>query len=364
MTQQRRPDRRLAGRGGDIDHGFYIAEHCLRLPGLELDTAYTAVVSGDGHLRSHAGGADTVHFNSDGAPRHPDLELQPVGQNLLLASVPHTRRMRPSRLRAFLVPFDAVSGPARPPKRRATTSLRSPRSTTSPCRRRRAAPAQHHEREHREVVHLLPRPGGRDPADVRPLVPGRRRPDLGERQRDVRGVRDRPDRRPVPALARVQRLHPARRSHGRPRSDASSTPEGTMCSRFELEQRRSDLPRNLCHPDSVATGWCREHRHDGSERLADRGFNGDLVVRVDATLSSGETSETTYVLPAGSGSCVGVCSAPGPSEFAVATIGGTMHLTQTLGRRPAERRRLRVADLGRDREPDRLRRTRRPADRP
>ncbi len=108
-----------------------------------------------------------------------------------------------------------------------------------------------------------------------------------------------------------------------------STPEGTRCSRFEWNSGESDVPVTMCHPDSVATGGVESTGTAGSERLSDRGFNGDLVVRVDATLSSGETSETTYVLPAGSGSCVGVCSPPAPSEFAVATIGGTMHVSQS-----------------------------------
>jgi hypothetical protein len=107
------------------------------------------------------------------------------------------------------------------------------------------------------------------------------------------------------------------------------TVQGTACGRYTFDSADLGLPRTLCFSDSLATGGAESSGTPGSERLADRGFNGELVVRVDATLSSGETSETTYLLPAGFGDCVGVCVGPPPSVFNVATIGGTMHLTET-----------------------------------
>src|SRR5690606_6583841 len=88
------------------DHGYYIAEHCLRLPGLELDTVYRAVISGV-DVFGRAPADHTVTFNSDGAPGHAGLELQPVGQNLLLVTTPHTPAETVDT-RAFLVPYDAA----------------------------------------------------------------------------------------------------------------------------------------------------------------------------------------------------------------------------------------------------------------
>jgi hypothetical protein len=108
-----------------------------------------------------------------------------------------------------------------------------------------------------------------------------------------------------------------------------ATPEGTQCGRLDADSVELELPRVLCRADRLDTGGAEATGSPGAERLADRGFDGSLVLRVDAVLSSGETSETTYLLPAGAGSCAGTCAPPDDAEFAVATIGGTMHVTQS-----------------------------------
>ncbi len=309
----------------DVDHGLYIAEHCLRLPGLELDTAYTAVISGS-DVFGRTPAASTVHFNSDGAPRHPDLELQPVGQNLLLASVAHAPDENIS-IRAYLVP--AADAPTCSTAEGAIPQL-GPLTTVdhvavgSAEQLRLNITSDNTEK----AVHSYRVPEGATLLMCARWYPGGDAPTWESENATYE------------ASAIVQsadRFLPSLEFSGfTPRDERTvdlrvtvSTPEGTVCSRFVLNSADLGLPRILCHPDSVATGGVESTGTPGSERLADRGFSGDLVVRVDATLSSGETSETTYVLPAGSGSCVGVCSAPGPSEFGVATIGGTMHLTET-----------------------------------
>ncbi len=304
--------------------GLYIAEHCLRLTDLELDTVYTAVVSGiDSFGRTPPD--HTLTFNSDGAPRHPDLELQPVGQNLLLASVPH-RPDETVSTRAFLVPHDDAPTCS---TAEGTASELGPLTTVdhvavSAAERLRLNVTS----DTTEKAVLSYRvPEGATLLMCARWFPGGDAPtwESDNANFEASAVVQSADRY-LPSLEFTSFT---------PRDDRTvdlqvsvATAEGTTCSRLSWDNA-TDLPLTLCHPDSVATGGAESTGTDGSERLADRGFTGDLVVRVDAILSSGETSETTYVLPAGFGSCVGVCSPPGPSEYAVATIGGTMHLTES-----------------------------------
>jgi hypothetical protein len=101
--------------------------------------------------------------------------------------------------------------------------------------------------------------------------------------------------------------------------------EGLQCASWTWHSG-DELPQTLCDAGGLAGGGAvgEGGTLGDPERIADRGFTGDLVLRVNATLSSGETSETTYELPAGAGSCVGVCPLPASDSFGVATIGGTM----------------------------------------
>jgi hypothetical protein len=309
----------------DPEHGFYIAEHCLRLTGLEPDTVYTAVVSG-ADVFGRAPADYTLTFNSDGAPRHPGLELQTVGQNLLLASTART----PDETvvtRAYQVPAGesptCSTAEGSIPSQIELTEVDDVAVGTAE-QQRLNIPA---ENTRKSVVSY------RVPEGATWLICARWFP-----------AGDAPtwesEQATYEASAIVQtgdRFLPSLAFTGfAPRDDRTveldvrvNTAEGTECGRFTFDSAELDLPRTLCDPGSVATGGAEAEGEPGAERLADRGFTGDLVLRVDATLSSGETSETTYLLPAGAGSCVGTCSPVGSSEFAVATIGGTMHVTET-----------------------------------
>ncbi|MEO5920835.1 MAG: hypothetical protein ABIQ01_06800, partial [Pseudolysinimonas sp.] len=307
----------------DLDHGYYIAEHCLRLPGLDLDTPYTAVVSGvDTHGRVPPD--FTFQFNSDGAPRHPELELQPVGQNLLLASAVHAADETVTT-HSYLVP-DGTAPSCSTAETDAT--FLSPLTAVDHVavgdseRLRLNVPAENTEKS--VVSYRVPEgaillvcarwfPGGdaptweSDQADFESSAVVRSA-DRNLPQLDFTSFTPRDDRA-VDLDIRV------------------STVEGTDCSHFAWSSA-DPTPFTLCDASSNAGGGADTSEASGSVRLSDRGFSGDLVVRVDATLSSGETSETTYVLPAGGGSCVGICPLPAPSHYAVATIGGTMNLTE------------------------------------
>lgn len=309
----------------DPERGYYIAEHCLRLPGLELDTVYTAVVSGV-DVFGRAAADYTLTFNSDGAPGHPGLELQPVGQNLLLVSTPHAPDETVDT-RAFLV----RSGDA-PTCSTAEGSAggQVPLTEVEHVAVDRAEQARLNitaDNTEKSVVSY------RVPEGATLLVCARWFP-AGDAPT---WESDQADFEASAIVQTADRFLPQLELTGfTPRDDRTvelrvrvDTAEGTVCSRFTLDSADLGLPRTLCHADSLATGGAEATGAAGAERLADRGFDGDLVLRVDATLSSGETSETTYLLPAGAGSCVGTCSPVAPSEFAVATIGGTMHVTET-----------------------------------
>jgi hypothetical protein len=308
----------------DLDHGFYIAEQCLRLPGLEINTPYTAVVSGvDTHGRVPPD--FTFQFNSDGAPHHPELELQPVGQNLLLASAPHAADETVTT-HAYLVP----SGTA-PTCSTAETDATTLNQLTAvdhvplgdSDRLVLNVPAENTEKS--VVSYRVPE--GATLLVCARWFPGGDAPTWESDQANYESS----------AIARTgdRNLPQLEFTSFTPRDDRTvdlqirvATVEGTACSRIPWGSGDT-LPLTLCDASSNAGGGAETSETSDSVRLSDRGFSGDLVVRVDATFSSGETSETTYVLPAGSGSCVGVCPLPAATHWAIATIGGTMNLTES-----------------------------------
>ena len=259
--EQRRSDRGLAGRGGRPRSR---SVHRRALPRGSPDSNSTpstgrwsaAPTSSDARRPT-----SRCTFNSDGAARHPDLELQPVGQNLLLASSAHTPDETVTT-RAYLVPFDSA------PLVQHGRDRRHPAAPAHRCRscaggRVRAAPAQRDGREHGEVGRLLPRAGGRDAAGLRALVSRagtHRRWESDQADFESSAIVRSADRN-LPQLDFTSFT---------PRDDRTveltvrvDTVEGTLCSRFDWDND-NPLPLTLCDAGSHAGG--------GVETIGDRGF--------------------------------------------------------------------------------------------
>jgi hypothetical protein len=298
----------------DEERGWYIAEHCLALPGVEPATAYTAVVSGL-DMFGREPPPFTVLFNSDGAPRHPGLQIQTVGQNLLLASTMHAPDETVD-LRAYLVGVETEVSCTQPEGAEQLHRLTDVDDVPVGAAERNARQALPEFTQKRVSSFRVPE--GATLLLCARWFPGESAPAWESEQATYESsvIVQTADR----MLPRVELIGLE------PRDERSvdlswrvHTAEGMRCG--ELEWSTGDpLPSALCSPDAVAGGGADA---EGGARLMDRGFSGDLVLRVDATLSSGETSETSYLLPAGAGACVGVCIAPPPQTYAVATIGGT-----------------------------------------
>ena len=185
------------------------------------------------------------------APRSiPISQLQPVGQNLLLASTSHAPDETVD-LRAYLVGVR---------HRRELHAAEGGESSTAhrrrPCAGERAErnARQALPRVHREARQLVPGARGRDAAALRPLVPGRRCSRVGERAGHFESSVDRADRRPDAAQRRAHRVQPARRSHRRSLV-ARRIPPRARCARNSTGRQGRPAPvGTLCHPDSRGAG--------------------------------------------------------------------------------------------------------------
>ncbi|MCU1417723.1 MAG: hypothetical protein JWP32_1897 [Schumannella sp.] len=314
-----------ATQARDIDHGWYIIEHCVRLAGIEPGTAYTAVVEGADNLGRDPGGR-TVQFHADGAPAHPGLALQPVGQNLLLISAPHAADETVD-LRAFLVADAAATCAAAP----------STLTDVAPLTRVDSVAVPEDERRHLNAPDDVTQKllsSYRVPEGATLLVCGRWFPagdapawESDQATFESSVVVQSPDRN-LPGLEFTR--FDARDDRATELDWSVATREGIVCAAGHWSTG-DEVPTPLCDPRALQTGGAVGEGGAAMdpERMADRGFSGDLVLRVDAALSTGETSETTYELPAGAGSCVGVCTLPADDSFGVATIGGTMMVRRT-----------------------------------
>ncbi|CAN5283384.1 hypothetical protein BH11ACT3_BH11ACT3_18610 [soil metagenome] len=295
----------------DIEHGWYIAEHCLDLPNVEAGTAYTAVVSGsDAFGRTPP--SITVLFNGDGTPQHPGLQLQPVGQNLLIATALHAAD-ESVVTRAYLVTADTGTT-CDPPD--GSTYL----SELTVIDDVAVDDAERNEQNAPAEFTLKAGVSYRVPEGATLLVctrwfPGGDAPSWESEQADFESaaIVQTADRF-VPVLKMVD--FDARDDQRVDISMRVSTSEGLLCGDVTWTTGQS-VDLTLC--SELAGGGVTS----AGGRLADRGFTGDLVVRTDAS-SGDRTSENTYFLPAGSGSCVGVCVAPATERFGIATIGGTV----------------------------------------
>ena len=293
--------------------GFYIAEHCLLLSDLEPATAYTAVVSGEDFFgRSPAD--HTVLFNSDGLPQHPALSIQTVGQNLLLASAPHAADEVVDVKSVLVDPGTPVSC-TQPDDARYFGALSSVDHVAVGEPERQGLNITSDNTEKIVVSYRVPE--GATVLLCARWFPAGDVPVWESAQATYESSL---------IIQSADRMLPQVELTGfTPRDDRSvdldvrvDTAEGLLCGAADWSTGAA-LPSVLCDAAAVSTGGAGR---DGG-RLFDRGFSGDLVLRMDGVLSSGETSETTYLLPMLEPPCAGVCVAPPTRTYSVATIGGT-----------------------------------------
>jgi hypothetical protein len=301
--------------------GYLMAEQCLVIHGLTADTAYTAVISGN-DIFGRPATPRTIPFNGDGAPTHPDLSVQPIGQNLLTATALH----RPDEtvvMQAYLVD-PATAATCDPPGSVSTLGVLTwgdDIPTTSAERNRINTTSQYSQKLFQS--YRVPE-GATVLLCARWFPGGSTTPTSESAQANYESS---------VIVQTADRVSPSLTMNGFTPRDARSvdlhwkvsTAEGLVCGEWDWSFG-DELPLALCSTAFTTSGGV--DLDFASSRISDRGFDGDLVLTVSATLESGETSETTYLLPAGIGSCAGVCDVPADSYYRVATIGGTMELTE------------------------------------
>lgn len=287
------------------DDGFPIVQQCLTLPGIEPDTAYTAMVMATDIFDRRAPW-HTTRFHSDGEPVHPGLQVTTVGDNLVFASA---LGRDDERLAIRAVPVE----PGTPPScDAASTGAYYPLTQTVV----RASPdevaavnAEPGFRNKTVVTYALPE--GSTTIICARWFPAGDAPSWESAQQtfESAAVVQAPDRlgprlnlEAVDSLSdQLDRL-----------SFTVSSAAGAYCGSATWFPDSDPTPElTLCSPSGLATGGTTV---DGDERLSTRGFDGDLVVEVEAQLASGDTSTTTYLIPAGDGACRGVCDLP-PREW-------------------------------------------------
>ncbi|GHF23111.1 hypothetical protein [Pseudolysinimonas yzui] len=292
-----------------LPDGWPIVQQCFVIDGIEPDTAYTAVVTGiDTFLRIAP--AHTVRFHSEGAPVHPGLQVNPVGDNLLFVSglYPTDETLD---IRAYLVPADAAPACTAP----AGATQLTPLTTVDVVA----------ERDEVNAVNALPdfqRKAVRTfviPEGATAIVCGRWFPAGGAPSWES----SQPNFESSAVVQAADRVLPSVSLFDVARFDDAvesmdvrvASAEGIECWNWTwTRERDGDLPVELCDASLFAGGGVAS---DG-EHLWARGFRGDLTVTVTTQLDTGETSETSYLLPAADDGCRGVCEPPARQWFRVA----------------------------------------------
>jgi hypothetical protein len=289
--------------------GFPIVQQCLTLFGIEPDTAYTAIISGhDIHDRNAP--PHTVRFNSSGEPIHPALQLATVGSNLLMTSA-----LRADdgtvQIRAALVDDGTAPSCDIPADARTLSPLSSVEAAQTPDQVNAVnAPPDFRTK----LVQSYAIPEGATVVVCARWFPAGDAPDWERSQADYESSA---------IVQTADRLLPSLSLFDVSSFDdavdhidiAVASREGTTCytARWDREVD-AVLPISVCRASTFGAGGASSD----SEHLWDRGFDGDLVLRLTTTLSSGETSETEYLIPAADGGCRGTCTEPERQWYRVA----------------------------------------------
>jgi hypothetical protein len=292
-----------------LPDGWPIVQQCFVLDGIEPGTAYTAVITGiDTFLRVSP--AHTVRFHSEGAPVHPGLQINPVGDNLLFVSglYPTDETLD---IRAYLVAPDAVPTCTPPAGAGALTPLTTVDVVAEGDEINAINAPPHFQRK---AVRTYVIPEGATAIVCGRWFPGGGAPSWESSQANFESsaVVQTADRLlPSVSLFDVSRFDDAVESM----DVRVASAEGIECWAWTWT-RESDaaLPAVLCNASEFAGGGTGS---DG-EHLWARGFRGDLVITVTTHLDTGESSETSYLLPAADGGCRGVCEEPERQWYRVA----------------------------------------------
>jgi hypothetical protein len=294
-----------------LPDGWPIVQQCFVIDDVEPNTAYTAVVTGiDTVLRISP--PHTLRFHSVGAPVHPGLQISTVGDNLIFASglYPTDETLD---IRAYLVEPDAAPACTAPAGALQLTPLTSVDVVA--------------DRDEVNALNALPnfqRKAVRTfviPEGATAIVCGRWFPAGGAPIWES----SQPNFESSAVVQAADRVLPSVTLFDvAPFDDAVesmdvrvASAEGIGCwapSWMWTRDRDDSLPVQLCDASAFAGGGTTS---DG-ERLWTRGFRGDLVITVTTRLDTGETSETSYLLPAADDGCRGGCEPPARQWFRVA----------------------------------------------
>jgi hypothetical protein len=96
-----------------------------------------------------------------------------------------------------------------------------------------------------------------------------------------------------------------------------ATAEGITCGEADLFNGGDSIrpvSADLCDTSVLALGGAQRQ---GSDRFWDVGFSGDLTFTVTTTLTTGESRDTTWVLPSSEQTCWGTCELPATTGFLI-----------------------------------------------
>ena len=347
--EQRSAGRRLGGRGRG--RGAWLV-HRRTLPRPARGRTRHGLHRGG--LRARQFGREpppyTVLFNSDGAPQHPGLQIQTVGQNLLLASTLHAPGETVD-LRAYLVGVDTEVSCTQPEGAEQLHRLTDVDHVPVGAAERNARQALPEFTEKRVSSFRVPE--GATLLLCGRWFPGEGAPAWESAQATFESS---------VIVQTADRMLPKVELIGfEPRDDRTidlswrvHTAEGMLCGNLDWSTGQS-LPSALCAPAAVAGGGA--DAEDGT-RLMDRGFSGDLVLRVDANaLVGGDLGDELSASRRGGRMRRGLHRATCP-DLRGRDDRGHRHCSGVVGDRQAERRPHRLVRHAHRRPPGRLRRAR------
>lgn len=287
-----------------------LLQSCLMLDGLEADTAYTAIVAGM-DIFDRVSTPHTLRFHTTGAPVHPGAQIVTVGANLVLVSALHPVDQVVT-VRAVVAEPDAIPSCTDLPPLGAGSQLSDVDVSVDPdaVNAQNAPPNFNHKR----VVALAIPEGSTAIVCVRWFQGGDST--SWEREQPLfesSAVLQAPDR-VLPSLD-LTRISPYARGIDTVRVAVSSA-EGNSCGSYRWDADTTEtLPARVCEGEwGLRLGGAEE----GDGRLRDVGASGDLVVRMTTTFLSGESTETSVLIPSLDDGCRGLCTLPEDAWYEVA----------------------------------------------
>lgn len=287
-----------------------LLQSCLLLDGLEADTAYTAIVSGT-DVFDRVSTPHTLRFHTAGAPVHPGAQIVTIGANLVLVSALHPVD-EVVTVRAVVAAPDAIPSCTDLPPLGAGSQLSDVdvSADADAVNAQNAPPNFNHKR----VVALAIPEGSTAIVCVRWFEAGDAT--SWEREQPLfesSAVLQAPDR-VLPSLD-VTRISPYARGLDTLRVAVSSA-EGNSCGTYRWSADETEpLPARVCNGEwGLRLGGAQE----GDGRLRDVGASGDLVVRMTTTFLTGESTETSVLIPSVDGGCRGACPLPEDAWYEVA----------------------------------------------